>query len=70
MASLQATVASFDPATGDGEVLLDDGQRRSFSTDALAGSGLRTLRLGQRVQLRSDGDRVVALTLSTLPFPD
>ena len=66
---VQATVASFDAARG-GQLLLDDGQRLSFDVAALAGAGLRTLRLGQRVHLRTDGERVTALTLSTLPLPD
>ena len=39
--------------------------------DALAGSGLRLLRRGQRIQFRTGGDppRITALTLATFPLP-
>jgi cold shock CspA family protein len=66
-ASVQATVATFDPATGAGTVLLDDGRRASFDGAAFAAGGLRLLRLGQRVRLEYDDDRVVRVTIHTLP---
>ncbi|MCW2723794.1 MAG: hypothetical protein JWN35_715 [Frankiales bacterium] len=62
---MQATVKHWDPETRGGSVLLDDGSELSFPGDAVQ---VRALRSGQRVQLRKDGDRVVAVTLSTLPF--
>jgi len=46
---VQASVHSFDPATGDGSVLLDDGRRVPFDGSVFARSGLRLLRRGQRV---------------------
>jgi cold shock CspA family protein len=46
---VQASVHSFDPQTGDGSVLLDDGRRVPFDGDVFARSGLRLLRSGQRV---------------------
>jgi hypothetical protein len=46
---VQASVHSFDPATGDGSVLLDDGLRVPFDGAVFAHSGLRLLRRGQRV---------------------
>jgi 2-phospho-L-lactate guanylyltransferase len=52
---MQATVSSFDPLTRAGAVLLDDGVMLSFGADALAGSGLRLLRPGQRVRLETTG---------------
>ncbi|HZJ05040.1 MAG TPA: hypothetical protein VFD59_06170 [Nocardioidaceae bacterium] len=48
---MQATVSSFDPGTASGTVLLDDGVQLPFAAEALAGSGLRLLRPGQRVRL-------------------
>lgn len=56
---MQATVSRFDHATGDGAVLLDDGRELTFAADALAGTGLRLLRPGQRVrvELSGSGDR-------------
>ncbi|HEY0451379.1 hypothetical protein [Actinophytocola sp.] len=66
---LQATVATFSPERHAGTVLLDDGTQLSFDARAFAGSGLRLLRLGQRVVLRVVGGQVVALTHSCLPLP-
>lgn len=67
---MQATVSSFDPDTFSGRVLLDDGVELPFPADALAGSGLRLLRPGQRVRLETayDGDalRVQRLQIITL----
>ena len=56
---MQATVSRFDVGSGDGAVLLDDGRELSFAADALAGTGLRLLRPGQRVrvELSGSGDR-------------
>ncbi len=66
---MQATVRSYDPATGSGTVLLDTGVQLPFTATALDRSGLRLVRLGQRVQVRLDAeDRTVeALTLATFP---
>lgn len=63
---MQATVAHFDPQTHRGEVLCDDGTRLGFDAAAFAASGLRLLRLGQRVQLDRDGERVTRVTLVTM----
>lgn len=61
----QATVGSFDPQSGSGTVLLDDGTQLDFDADAFAASGFRLLRSGQRVQVLLDGDgpRVSALRM-------
>ena len=53
---MQATVSTFDPTTSAGAVLLDDGVEVPFGPDALAGSGLRLLRPGQRVRLETAGE--------------
>ena len=68
---MQATVRSYDAGTRSGTVFTDDGGVLSFGAAALAGSGLRLLRPGQRVQFRADGDppQITALTLLTFPLP-
>lgn len=73
MAPLQATVSAYDEATRGGAVLLDDGTEIEFAAGALAGTGLRLLRRGQRVRIETEGDgssqRVVRLQILTLPWP-
>jgi 2-phospho-L-lactate guanylyltransferase len=64
----QATVHRYDPTTRSGSVLLDDGVGLDFDAAALEGSGLRLLRVGQRVRIRVAGDQVAALTLVTFPL--
>ncbi len=64
----QGTVASFEPETGSGTVVLDDGTELSFDGAAFAKSGLRMLRFGQRVTMRVVDGRVVALTHISLPL--
>lgn len=66
---MQATVATFSPASRAGTVLLDDGTELPFGAAAFDAGGLRLLRPGQRVALRVDGQAVVALTIATLPLP-
>jgi 2-phospho-L-lactate guanylyltransferase len=64
---VQGTVATFDAGTGAGTVLLDDGSEVRFPAEAFANSGLRLLRIGQRVHLDHDeSGRLVRLTLPTL----
>ena len=65
---MQGTVATFDEQTGAGSVLLDDGTEMAFPAEAFAVSGLRLLRLGQRVRLdRDDAGKVTRVTLPTFP---
>ena len=52
----QGSVHTFDPGTGGGSVLLDDGVEVPFPPEAFAVSGLRLLRPGQRVSLERDPD--------------
>jgi 2-phospho-L-lactate guanylyltransferase len=67
---VQATVRSFDPRTRTGDVLLDDGTPLPFPARAFDASGLRMLRLGQRVRLRLDNEGAVEfLTIATLADP-
>ena len=67
---MQATVATYDPETRAGSVLLDDGVEVPFPAEALAGSRLRLLRPGQRVRVETAGDdagiRIIALQILTL----
>jgi 2-phospho-L-lactate guanylyltransferase len=67
---MQATVSRFDDATRAGAVLLDDGVELPFREDALAGTGLRLLRPGQRVRISTSGDgagrRIDSLQILTL----
>jgi 2-phospho-L-lactate guanylyltransferase len=66
----QATVRSYDEATRSGDVLTDDGSVITFDAAAFDTSGLRLLRLGQRVKLRCDDTgRVRSLTIATFPDP-
>ena len=67
---MQATVHRFDPATGSGSVITDDGLVLPFDQQAFAGSRLRHLRTGQRLTVEVAGEgagaTVVALALGTV----
>jgi hypothetical protein len=69
--AVQATVASFDPVTRSGSVLLDDGIELPYSAEAFDAGGLLRTRVGQRVRIQTTGSgsaqRVSVLTLVTLP---
>ncbi|HEY8339243.1 MAG TPA: hypothetical protein VIK95_05210 [Egibacteraceae bacterium] len=66
----QGTVKHFDLETHTGTVLLDNAEELPFDAEAFAASGLRELRLGQRVRFRveRDGDteRIRGLNLVSL----
>ncbi|GAB2625067.1 hypothetical protein Aab01nite_19040 [Paractinoplanes abujensis] len=51
---MQGTIATFDPASRSGTLLLDDGTELAFGASAFDASGLRKLRLGQRVDIDTD----------------
>lgn len=64
---MQATVYRYDPATGSGSVLTDDGNVLPFELDALRLSGLRHLRPGQRLTVElSESGRVAQLRLGII----
>lgn len=65
---MQGTVATYDPQTRSGTLLLDDGAEVAFPAAAFDASGLRLLRLGQRVRVEHDEHGTVRrITLPTLP---
>lgn len=65
-AGMQGTVATFDPRTRSGTLLLDDGTEVAFPAAAFDASGLRLLRLGQRVRIERDrAGQIVRVTLPT-----
>jgi 2-phospho-L-lactate guanylyltransferase len=59
--SMQATVHRFDPETHTGSVLRDDGVELAFEAPAFESSGLRLLRVGQRLTVEVVDDLVVAM---------
>jgi 2-phospho-L-lactate guanylyltransferase len=62
---MQGTVATFDAQTHSGTLLLDDGSELPFPAAAFDASGLRLLRLGQRVSISAAADG--AITKVELP---
>jgi 2-phospho-L-lactate guanylyltransferase len=67
---VQATLRTFDPISRSGDVLLDDGSVKTFDAAAFDPSGLRLLRIGQRVRLDIDTDGAVTfITLATFRAP-
>jgi 2-phospho-L-lactate guanylyltransferase len=68
---MQATVRSFDAVSHCGDVLLDDGTVKAFDARAFEPSGLRLLRIGQRVRLDVDSSGTVEfITIATMGGPD
>ena len=76
---MQATVYRYDPDSGSGSVLTDDGAVLPFTAEALALSGLRHLRPGQRLSVElsrsddpsrsdapSEAGRITGLTLGSI----
>jgi cold shock CspA family protein len=57
---MQGTVATYDPETHAGTLLLDDGTHLAFPAEAFFRSGLRLLRLGQRVTVETAADGTVS----------
>ncbi|GLH96125.1 hypothetical protein Pa4123_13980 [Phytohabitans aurantiacus] len=63
---MQGTVATYDQQTRSGTVLLDDGTELAFPREAFDASGLRLLRLGQRLRIEmSESGQVTRVTLPT-----
>jgi len=51
---MQGTITTFDPDSRSGTLLLDDGSELAFDAPAFDRSGLRLLRLGQRVVVQAE----------------
>jgi 2-phospho-L-lactate guanylyltransferase len=66
VAGMQGTVAAYDARTRSGTLLLDDGTRVEFPTTAFDASGLRTVRVGQRLRIEHDeSGQIARVTLPT-----
>jgi 2-phospho-L-lactate/phosphoenolpyruvate guanylyltransferase len=66
VAGMQGTVASYDAVTRSGTLLLDDGTEIAFPATAFDASGLRLLRVGQRLRIEHDeSGQVARVTLPT-----
>jgi cold shock CspA family protein len=57
---MQGTIATFDPDARRGTLFLDDGTELAFDQPAFERSGLRLLRLGQRVSIDTDAEGTVS----------
>ena len=57
---MQASVHTFDATTRCGAVIFDDGSVLPFEAPAFNASGLRHLRLGQRLTIDLDEDGAVS----------
>lgn len=51
---MQATVHEFDEDTGGGKLIRDDGIVLTFTPEVFDASGLRLLRIGQRLTIEGD----------------
>ncbi|MEO7131857.1 MAG: cold-shock protein [Dermatophilaceae bacterium] len=58
---MQATVHRFNDQTHEGSVLRDDGTEVPFGAAAFEASGLRLLRVGQRLTIEADADGVQSM---------
>jgi 2-phospho-L-lactate guanylyltransferase len=66
----QGTIKHYDPATRSGILLQDDRTEVHIDVSSTEGSGLRYLRIGQRVKydLAEEGGKKVARTLRHITF--
>jgi len=67
---MQGTVKEFDPESGIGSLLLDDGTEVAIDPASTEGSEIRYLRLGQRVDfdVNEEGERRIARGLHIVTF--
>ena len=66
----QGTIKSYDPASRSGTLLQDDRTEVHIDVTSMEGSGLRYLRIGQRVKydLADEGGKKVARGLRHITF--
>lgn len=55
---MQATIHTYDDATGAGSVVTDSGRSLPFTAAAFRTSGLRTTRPGQRINIEVSADGI------------
>ncbi|MDC5697223.1 cold-shock protein [Intrasporangium calvum] len=67
---MQATVHAFDPTLQTGSVIRDDGVLLPFDSAAFEGSGLRLVRVGQRLTVDVLNDQVVGLRIVGVSPPN
>ncbi|GAA6526434.1 cold-shock protein [Intrasporangium sp. DVR] len=60
---MQATVHAFDPISQTGSLIRDDGVLLPFDNAAFERSGLRLVRVGQRLTVDLVDDRVTAVRI-------
>jgi cold shock CspA family protein len=66
----QGTIKHFDEGSREGSLLLDDRSEISIDPTSIEGSGVRLLRIGQRVKFDvvEEGGHKVARTLRLVTF--
>jgi 2-phospho-L-lactate/phosphoenolpyruvate guanylyltransferase len=66
----QGTIKDYDPSTRTGTLLQDDRTEVHIDAGSLEGSGLRYLRIGQRVkyEVAEEGGKKMARTLRHITF--
>jgi cold shock CspA family protein len=66
----QGTIRDFDPDSRDGSLLMDDRTEVVIDATSVEGSGILSLRIGQRVRfdLIEEGGRKLARTLRIVTF--
>lgn len=62
----QGTVKSFDAATRSGTLVDDTLAEFGYTESAFIASGLRELRIGQRVRFERDGEAISQLNIVSL----
>lgn len=62
----QGTVKSFDESSKSGTLVDDTLKEYAYDADAFISSGLRELRIGQRVRFERDGDAISQLNIVSL----
>lgn len=62
----QGTVKSFDASSKTGTLVDDTLKEFSYDATAFVSSGLRELRIGQRVRFERDGDVISQLNIVSL----
>lgn len=62
----QGTVKTFHPATATGTLVDDSLVEYSYDAEAFRASGLRELRIGQRIRFEFEDERITQLNIVSL----